>query len=141
MDFDEDAINHAKKTLTESGISFVCDDFLEKVYGSFDAVICLDVIEHIYPTEQERLMQTVCKNLKEDGFCVIGTPNETASRYASEASKVAHVNLFTAERLTAVIGGYFKNVFIFGMNDEVVHTGFYPMSHYLIALGCGKYSS
>jgi hypothetical protein len=24
------------------------------------------------------------------------------------------------------------------MNDEVVHTGFYPMAHYLIAVCCGK---
>lgn len=24
------------------------------------------------------------------------------------------------------------------MNDEVVHTGFYPMAHYLIALGAGR---
>jgi hypothetical protein len=24
------------------------------------------------------------------------------------------------------------------MNDETVHTGFYPMAHYLIALCCGK---
>jgi hypothetical protein len=24
------------------------------------------------------------------------------------------------------------------MNDEVVHTGFYPMCHYLFALACGK---
>ena len=32
---------------------------------------------------------------------------------------------------------YFHNVFLFSMNDEVVHTGFYPMAHYLIALGVG----
>jgi hypothetical protein len=33
---------------------------------------------------------------------------------------------------------FFHHVFIFSMNDEVVHTGFYPMAHYLLALGCGK---
>jgi hypothetical protein len=27
---------------------------------------------------------------------------------------------------------------LFSMNDETVHTGFYPMAHYLIALCCGK---
>jgi hypothetical protein len=25
-------------------------------------------------------------------------------------------------------------VFLFSMNDEVVHTGFYPMAHYLFAV-------
>jgi len=32
---------------------------------------------------------------------------------------------------------HFYNVFLFSMNDEVVHTGFYPMSHYLLAMSCG----
>jgi len=31
---------------------------------------------------------------------------------------------------------YFHQSFLFGVNDEVVHTGFYPMCHYLMALGC-----
>ena len=31
---------------------------------------------------------------------------------------------------------FFHNVFIFSMNDEVVHTGYAPMAHYLLALGC-----
>jgi hypothetical protein len=30
--------------------------------------------------------------------------------------------------------GYFRNVFLFGMNDEVLHTGYYDMCHYLWAL-------
>ncbi len=33
---------------------------------------------------------------------------------------------------------YFENVFLFGMNDEVLHTGMYPMASYIMALGCGK---
>jgi hypothetical protein len=32
---------------------------------------------------------------------------------------------------------FFHNVFVFSMNDEVVHTGYSPMAHYLLALGCG----
>ena len=33
-----------------------------------------------------------------------------------------------------------NNVFIFGMNYELVHTGFQPMCHYIMALACGKKS-
>jgi len=29
-------------------------------------------------------------------------------------------------------------VFVFSMNDEVVHTGFYPMAHYLLAVACHR---
>ena len=38
----------------------------------------------------------------------------------------------------AAASRYFENVFVFGMNDEVVHTGFYPMCHYIFVLGTGK---
>ena len=33
---------------------------------------------------------------------------------------------------------YFHDVFMFSMNDEVVHTGFHAMAHYLFALCVGK---
>jgi len=33
---------------------------------------------------------------------------------------------------------HFHEAFIFSMNDEVVHTGFYPLAHYLFALCVGR---
>ncbi|VFM95981.1 MAG: hypothetical protein BECKG1743D_GA0114223_101368 [Candidatus Kentron sp. G] len=33
---------------------------------------------------------------------------------------------------------HFSHVFLFAANDEVVHTGFMPMAHYYIAMGCRK---
>ena len=32
----------------------------------------------------------------------------------------------------------FNNVFLFSMNDEVLHTGYYRMSNYLLTLCVGK---
>ena len=138
VDFDKEAIDHAKTSLRGTGIRFLCDDFLGKTYGSYDAVISLDVIEHIPRSGVDEFLRTVCMNLKEDGFCVIGTPNETASRYAGDASRAAHLSAFTGEELLVLMRRYFRNVFLFGMNDEVVHTGFSPMAHYLMVLGCGR---
>ena len=43
--------------------------------------------------------------------------------------------MYTAERLEAEMKQRFTQVFMFGANDEVVHTGFAPMCHYLLALG------
>jgi len=37
-----------------------------------------------------------------------------------------------------MLKNYFNNVFLFSMNDEVVHTGFNKMAHYLIAICCAK---
>jgi hypothetical protein len=40
-----------------------------------------------------------------------------------------------------LLSQFFHNVFIFSMNDEVVHTGFHPMAHYIIGLGCTRKES
>jgi hypothetical protein len=36
---------------------------------------------------------------------------------------------------------YFHNVFMFSVNDEVVHTGYHKMAHYLFAIGCSRRQS
>ena len=46
-------------------------------------------------------------------------------------------NLKTMAELRELMGRYFHNVFMFGMNDEVLHTGHAPMCHYLWAVAVG----
>ena len=102
-----------------------------------DAVYSLDVIEHVEPSDERRVMEHIAKSLSSAGICLVGTPNKEASRFASPQSEVGHINLKTHKDLRALMERYFSNVFLFSMNDEVVHTGFYPMAHYLIAMGVG----
>ena len=104
---------------------------------TLDAVYLLDVIEHVEPSEEQRMMEHIVKSLSQTGVCLIGTPNKEASRFASPQSEVGHINLKTHKDLRALMDRYFSNVFLFSMNDEVVHTGFYPMAHYLMAMGVG----
>ena len=141
VDFDDAAIGYAQEHLVKQDLAFWSTDFLGKSFGQFKAVVSLDVIEHIPVELEDDYFRTVTANLTADGIAVIGTPNETASPYASPQSQAGHVNLYTAERLVAAASRYFENVFVFGMNDEVVHTGFYPMCHYLFVLCVGKRAS
>ena len=104
---------------------------------SFDAAYSLDVIEHIRPELGGNFMTNICKSLKPHGVCIIGTPNIEASKYAQLQSAQGHVNLKSSEDLQAILSQYFHNGFLFSMNDEVVHTGFYPMAHYFLAVGVG----
>lgn len=39
------------------------------------------------------------------------------------------MNCKSAPNLKALMQEYFHNVFMFSMNDEVVHTGFHKMAH------------
>lgn len=138
VDLDEEAVEVARANWEDERTRFAAVNFLDRGFGEFDAVVSLDVIEHIEPAHEERFLKTVWGNLGADGMCVVGTPCVTSEAYASEASRLGHVNLYDAGRLRAGIGRIFHNVFIFSMNDEVVHTGFTPMAHYLLALGCFK---
>ncbi len=138
VDSDGEALEAARRQRSRQTIEFIADDFLGTKYGEFDSVVSLDVIEHIGPRDERGFLETVHMNLGERGACVIGTPNATASVHASEASRKGHVNLFDASRLVSALEEFFHNVFLFGMNDEVVHTGFPAMAHYLIALGCNR---
>lgn len=137
IDFDKDAIEHAKKSIKKNNITFQCGDFMRKRFGKFQAVISLDVVEHIKSDSEGIFLKTICANLCSTGFALIGTPNITAKKYASKHSKTGHINLYSVQRLDKLLRKYFGNVYMFGMNDEVVHTGFYPMCHYLIALASG----
>ena len=137
LDFDKEAILYANKNIKKDNIEFRCANFIGKRFGQFRSVVSLDVIEHIQPKLEDDFLKTFCMNLDQSGFALIGTPNITTKQYASKYSKAGHVNLYSAERLDNLLRKYFDNVFIFGMNDEVVHTGFYPMCHYIMALACG----
>ena len=138
VDFDEQTLQWPKNALSDRNIEFICDDFMEKQFGEFDAVVSLDVIEHINAEKEDAFLNTLVMNLNNDGVAIIGTPNIAASAYASEASRIGHINLYDQQRLKNLLLRGFRNVFIFGMNDEVLHTGFHPMCHYIFALACNK---
>jgi 2-polyprenyl-3-methyl-5-hydroxy-6-metoxy-1,4-benzoquinol methylase len=110
----------------------------QKPKDIYDAAISIDVLEHIEPSQEDAFLTNICQTLAQSGVLIIGTPNKNASLYATKRSDIQHINLKTAEELYQLIGKYFSNCFIFSMNDEVVHTGFYPMAHYLFALCVGK---
>jgi len=104
----------------------------------FDGAYAVDVVEHIQQADEDRFIGNIASSLLPHGVCIIGTPSLESQAYASPGSKAGHVNCKTGPGLKELISRHFQNVFIFGMNDEVLHTGFHKMSHYLFALCCSK---
>lgn len=101
-----------------------------------DAIYSLDVIEHI-PAEKEHLyIGNIKASLNQYGTAIIGAPTLESQDYASPQSKIGHINCKAGKDFKAFFEKHFHNVLIFSMNDEVVHTGFYPMSHYMFAVCC-----
>ena len=140
VDFDSEAIASANKNFREEeNLSFLEGDFFQfNSSMKFDAVVNFDVIEHIYPKNVNRFYQKIQSVLTDHGAVVIGTPSEISQKFASPISKKGHVNIYSAERLEEEMKRYFSYVFIFSANDEVVHTGYSPLAHYFLAVGCKK---
>lgn len=102
----------------------------------FDAIYSLDVMEHIAQDKEDLYLANLKKSLSPHGVLIIGMPSLESQAHASPQSKVGHINCKSGKDLKAVLAKHFHNVFLFSMNDEVVHTGFYPMAHYLFAICC-----
>ena len=101
---------------------------------NFDAAFSLDVLEHIPIKDEKVFLQNVVNSLSPSGTLVVGMPSLESQTYASRESKEGHINCKSAVGLKKVLQHHFHNVFIFSMNDEVVHTGFHKMANYLVAL-------
>ncbi len=140
VDFDPVFIKDIKERMIER-LAFDCrqhDILSGPVSGSFDAAYSIDVIEHIQKPKEDTYMRNIVSSLDDQGIFIVGTPTIQSQIYASQQSKEGHVNCKDQKELKDLMACYFQNVFIFSMNDEVVHTGFYPMAHYLFAIGIGK---
>ncbi len=140
VDFDPVFVRDTNRRLDERW-PFECrvHDMIEKpVDGVFDGAYALDVMEHIPAAQEQRFIQNIACSLTEYGVLIIGSPSLQSQAYASAASKAGHVNCKDGPGLKALLSACFHNVFVFSMNDEVVHTGYYPMAQYLFGLACSK---
>lgn len=140
IDFDHIFIEDVHRRMEEHWQfeAFVHDILESPVPGAFDAAYCMDVLEHIQPADERQFITNIAASLTEQGVLIAGSPSLESQAYASPASKAGHVNCKSAPDLKALMEEYFHNVFIFSMNDEVVHTGYHAMAHYLLAMGCSK---
>ena len=113
---------------------FLHDFIKEPTKNKYDAIYSLDVIEHINKKKCNSFIKNIKKSLKPRGVLILGTPSLSSQKYASKYSKKFHVNCFDKKELHEYLDKYFANVFSFGMNDEVVHTGYDKMCHYIFAI-------
>jgi 2-polyprenyl-3-methyl-5-hydroxy-6-metoxy-1,4-benzoquinol methylase len=105
--------------------------------GTYDAVVALDVIEHIPPADEAAFMAFCVSALRPRGVCVVGTPSAAFLHLASPESRAGHVNLYRHDRLHALMARHFHVVQSFGMQDVALHLGHPDARHYLLMAGIG----
>ncbi len=108
------------------------------ISGEYDGIYALDVLEHIEPKDEAIFLKNILCALSNTGTLIIGMPSLESQDYASPISKEGHINCQSLPTLKATLQKYFHNVYMFSMNDEVLHTGYHKMSHYLFGLCCHK---
>ena len=122
-------------------INFILENPVKKKLNfknKFDAIYCLDFINKLSKKENIFFLNNILHNLDKKGIFLLGTPSKESSNHASDISKIVNKNLYSSNDLKKLLKKYFGNVFIFSMNDELVHTGYSKMAHYLIALCANK---
>lgn len=136
--------NHIEEAQTlwheyKSEFEFLLGDItqLDLENKEFEACYMMDVFEHIAPEKSDDFLQAVIKNLSRTAIVVIGMPTKESQEFASEFSKLGHVNLFTISEARNYFAKFFEYVFIFGMNDEMINLNFEPLNHYMIAILAG----
>jgi len=136
VDFDPVFIDDVKERMDPNWplTAFVHDILDKPVDGMFDAAYCLDVLEHIHPTDEHRFLQNAKNSLAPNSIFIVGAPSLESQEYASPQSKIGHINCKNGENLQSLLLEYFDYAFLFSMNDEVVHTGFSKMAHYVIVV-------
>lgn len=140
-DFDPIFVGEAQRRSVpgwELAGAFVHDMLAGPPQGQYDGMYALDVLEHIVPESEHIFLDNMAAALDATGTMVIGMPSLESQPYASRLSKEGHVNCKTQPDLKATMQQHFHNVYMFCMNDEVLHVGYHKMANYVLALCCNK---
>lgn len=136
VDPDADAV--AVASLTRGGGSFRAGTAADLPPDPrFEAAVSLDVIEHVPSGDEHTFLGDIARRLTPYGACVVGTPNATFEHLASPQSKAGHINLYTHDRLLALMTRHFRVIQSFGMQDTALHLGHPDARHYLMFCGVG----
>jgi 2-polyprenyl-3-methyl-5-hydroxy-6-metoxy-1,4-benzoquinol methylase len=117
-------------------ISYQVHDIVNSpLFGEFDALYCLDVLEHIHPNDESRFIGNAINSCKQNALFAFGMPSlQSQEIIPIEKRDPGHINCKTKDQLRAILDQHFDVCIVFSMNDEVLHTGHSDMSHYLLAV-------
>ena len=122
-DFFGPSFSEGKKFIKSfKNITFYFQDILTlRAKKKYDFIYSLDVLEHISSKQENLFINSIKRNLKKSGTAIIGMPN--CKNY---------------DDFKKFLKKHFKNIFIFSMTDEVLHTGYEKISPYLISICTNK---
>jgi 2-polyprenyl-3-methyl-5-hydroxy-6-metoxy-1,4-benzoquinol methylase len=101
----------------------------------YDAVVSLDVIEHLPVEEGKKFVAQMARLCEPDAVAIVGTPSIHSYPYQGKYSQASHIKCYDQSELVALMDGHFDRTLAFSMNDEIVHTGHPKLAWYYFVLG------
>jgi 2-polyprenyl-3-methyl-5-hydroxy-6-metoxy-1,4-benzoquinol methylase len=135
IDSDAASIEQAKRANSppQQHIEFLCADFREFRFlsGEYDGMYALDVLEHVPASEEGEFLRRMAAMYR---TTVIGMPSLASQAYASELSRLGHVNCKSGPELMDTLRVVWPHVAPFSMTDGALYAGFSPMARYYLAV-------
>lgn len=136
-DFDAELVAHCNKEFADNPrLDFVQADLrdLSAHPAKYDAIVCMDVIEHFSLETAGQVLQSLVSVLNPNGILIMGTPNAQSGDFASERRKLSHPHEFDHAGFDALLRTQFERPLIFSMTDETVSTAFPKLAWYFMAV-------
>lgn len=105
--------------------------------AAYDAVVCLDVLEHMPEPEGEAFLRAIARLMADDAVAIIGSPSIYSYPHQGPYSRAAHVKCYDQGEKISLVERVFARALPFSMNDEMVHTGHPKMAWYNFAVAFG----
>lgn len=136
LEIREEEFLDARKINQRKNVDFIRQSVFEFFSElEFDAVVSLDVIEHLTEEDGEKFVEKLASLCRPDGVVIIGTPSSYSYPYQGAFSQAAHIKCYERNELDNLLGKFFLRTLPFSMNDEVVHTGHPKMAWYYFSIG------
>jgi len=133
VDFDE-----SYRRLKTDNFRMVRGDILSPPDEIFDpapnVITSTDVIEHFHKADGLKIIEKYSAILPRGGMMITGSPSAYSLPYRSQQSKDNHFYEYEPFELKDELEKHFSRVFLFSMNDEVVHTGFEKLAWYFFLI-------
>lgn len=131
-------IDQAKDLYKKENLAFAQEDILSlpesiKNYKA-TAITMVDVIEHFYRKDGEKIIRNCSEMLQDGGMMILGTPSKYSEAYRAKSNHHIHFHEYEPQELRDLCGQHFSRTLMFSMNDEVVHTGFDKLAWFFYVL-------
>jgi len=126
---------HSQRWPIEAHLHDILENPLPHVH---DGLYGLDLFERISRTEELAYLNNIRASLSDDGILIVGSPSAGSGLHNSPPDKKDHPNSRSDAELKALLLNFFYEVFLFSMDDGVVHIGPSQKSDYVFALCCQK---